>query len=122
MLATLTTEREKKKIESYPFKLQVKQPYPTKIKLKVMMKDMFISKILIVEAIIKYEMLRYNMSYKQVTQNIYLDILPTTYHKQLMVKVIFSISLLNFFPMITFKPSSVEEAYDIAKIKLKISF
>ena len=79
------------------------------------MKDMFISKILIVEAIIKYEMLRYNMSYKQVTRNIYLDILPTTYHEELLAKVIFSISLLNFFLMITFKPSSVEEVYDIAK-------
>ena len=87
-----------------------------------MMNDVFISNILIVEAITKYEMLRYNVSYKQVTRNIYLDILPTTYHKELMAKVIFSISLLNFFSMITFKSSSVEKAYDIAKIKLKISF
>ena len=53
------------------------------------MNDVFISNILIVEAITKYEMLRYNVSYKQVTRNIYLDILPTTYHKELMVKVIF---------------------------------
>ena len=87
-----------------------------------MSKDMFISNMLIVEAIINNEMLRYSMSYKQVTRNIYLDILPTTYHEELMAKVIFSISLLNFFPMITFKPFSAEEAYDIAKIKLKIYF
>ena len=51
--------------------------------------DIFISNILTVEAIIKYEMLRYNMSYKQMTQNIFLDILPTTYHEELMAKVIF---------------------------------
>ena len=89
-----------KKIESYPFKLKVKEPYPIKIKPKTMTKDMFILNILIVKAIIKYEMLRYNMIYKQVTQNIYLDILPITYHKELMANVIFSISLLNFFPMI----------------------
>ena len=92
------------------------------MKAKAMTKDMFISNILIVEAIIKYEMLWYNMNYKQMTRNINLNILPTTYHEELMAKVIFSISLLNFFPMITFKPSSVEEACDIAKIKLKISF
>ena len=67
-------------------------------------------------------MLRYSMSYKQVTQNIYLDILPTTYHEELMAKVIFSISGLNFFPIITLKPSSIEEAYNFANMKLKISF
>ena len=87
----------KKKKESYPFKLKVKEPYQIKIKPKAMTKDMFLSNILIVEAIIKYKMLRYNMSYKQVTRNIYLNILPTTYHEELMAKVIFSISLLNFF-------------------------
>ena len=38
-----------------------------------------------------------------------------------MTKVVFSISLLNFFPMISFKPLSAEEAYT-AKVKLKISF
>ena len=92
------------------------------MKPKALTKDMFISNVLTVEAIIKYEMLRYNMGYKQVTRNIYLDILPTTYHEELMAKVTFSISLLNFFPMISFKPSSAEEAYDTANIKLKISF
>ena len=51
-----------------------------------MTKEMFISTILTVEAIIKYEMLHYNMNYKQVTRNIYLDILPTMYHEELMVK------------------------------------
>ena len=96
MFGLLTTERKKKK-ESYPFKLKVKEPYQIKIKPKAMTKDMFLSNILIVEAIIKYKMLRYNMSYKQVTRNIYLNILPTTYHEELMAKVIFSISLLNFF-------------------------
>ena len=96
MFGPLTTECENK-IKSYPLKLKVKEPYPIKIKLKVMAKDMFISNILIVEAIIKYEMLQYNMSYKQVTRNTYLDILPTTYHKELMAKVIFSISLKKFF-------------------------
>ena len=60
------------------------------------------------------------MSYKQVTQNMYLDILPATHHEELMTNVIFSILLRIFFPMI--KPSSGEEAYDIAKIILKISF
>ena len=50
---------------------------------------MFLSKMLTVEAIIKYETLQYNMSYKQMTGNIYNDILPTTYHKELMAKVIF---------------------------------
>ena len=100
MFGSLSTKHEKKKIESYPFKLKVKEPYPIKIKPKTMTKDMFVLNILIVEAIIKYEMLRYNMTYKQVTQNIYLDILSITYHKELMAYVIFSISLLNFFPMI----------------------
>ena len=82
--------------------------------------DIFISNILTAEAIIKYEMLRYNMSYKQMTQNIFLDIPPTTYHEELMTKVIFWISLLIFFPIISIKPSSADEAYDAAKIKLKI--
>ena len=54
-----------------------------------MTKDTIISNILTVEAIIIFEMLRYNMSYKQVTRNIFLDILPTTYHEELMAKVIF---------------------------------
>ena len=104
MFGPLTTEREKK-LESYPFKGKVKEPYPIKIKPKAMTKDMFISNILLVEAIIKYKMQRYNMSYKQVTRNMttYLDILTTTYHEQLMAKVIFSISLLIFFPIIFFK-------------------
>ena len=104
MFGPLTTER-KKKFESYPFKRKVKEPYPTKIKPKAMTNDMFISNILLVEAIIKYKMQRYNMSYKQVTRNMttYLDILTTTYHEQLMAKVIFSISLLIFFPIIFFK-------------------
>ena len=75
-----------------------------------------------VEAIINYEMLRHNMSYKQVTRNIYLGILSTMHHEELMAKVVFSISLLIFFPMITFKPSYAEETYDTAKIKIKISF
>ena len=56
-----------------------------------MAKDMFISNILTVEAILRYEMMRYNMSYKSVTRNIYLDILPKTYHEELMTKVVFSI-------------------------------
>ena len=96
----------------------MKEPYPVKIKPKSITKDMFISNILIVEAIIKNEMLRNNMSYKKVTSNIYLDILPATYHKELMAKVIFSILLFNFFLMITLKSLSVEKAFDIAKIKL----
>ena len=83
---------------------------------------MLISNILTVEAIIKYEMLLFNMSYKQVTRNINLDILPTKYYDELMAKIIFSISLLSFFLMVSFKPSCTEEAYDTAKIKLKISF
>ena len=34
---------------------------------------------------------------------------PIKYHEEWMAKVIFSISLLNFFPMISFKPSSAKE-------------
>ena len=105
MFGPLTTER-KKKFESYPFKRKVKEPYPTKIKPKAMTNDMFISNILLVEAIIKYKMQWYNMSYKQVTRNMttYLELLPTTYDEQLMAKVTFSIFLLIFFPIIFFKP------------------
>ena len=66
MFGPLTTESEKKKFESYPFKCKVKEPYPSKIKPKAMTKSMFISNILTVETIIKNEMLRYNKSYKQV--------------------------------------------------------
>ena len=117
----LTTEREQK-FESYQFKGKVKEPYPIKIKPKTLTKDMFILNILTVDAIIKYEMLRYNTSYKQVAQNIYLDILPTTYHEELIAKGSFFNFVIKFFPMISFKPSSVEEAYDTAKIKLRISF
>ena len=47
-----------------------------------MTNDVFISNILIVEAITKYEMLRYNVSYKQVTRNIYLDNVPQTVNGQ----------------------------------------
>ena len=81
-----------KVLESYPFKLKVKEPYPNKIKSKAMMKDMFITNILTDEA-----MLQSKMSYKQVTRNTYLAILLTAYHEELMAKVIFSISSLNFF-------------------------
>ena len=51
-----------------------------------MTKDMLISNFLTAEVIIKYEILRYKMNYKQVMQNIYLDILPSTYDKELMTK------------------------------------
>ena len=81
-----------KVLESYPLKLKVKEPYPNKIKSKAMMKDMFISNILTDEA-----MLQSKMSYKQVTRNTYLAILLTAYHEELMARVIFSISPLNFF-------------------------
>ena len=99
-------EKKKKKIKSYPFNRKVKDPYPIKLKPKPIAKDMFISNILTVEAIIKYEMLRYNMRYKKVTQNIYLDILPTMYHKEVMTMLLFSISLLISFQVIFFKPLS----------------
>ena len=108
MFGSLTTDCEKV-LESHPFKRKAKETYPIIIKPKAMTKDMFISNILTVEAIIKYEMLRDNIRYKQMTRNMYLDILPTKYHSELMAKGIFSISLLIFFPMISFKPSSVEE-------------
>ena len=72
MFGPLETECENV-LESYPFKRKVKEPYLTKIKPKVMTKDMFISNILTVEAFTKCEMLRDNMSYKQVTRNMYLD-------------------------------------------------
>ena len=88
MFGPLTTKREKK-FESYPFIRKVKEQYPIKIELKAMMKDMFISSILTVEAIIKYEMLQYNMNCQQVARNIYLDIVPTSYHDEIMAKVIF---------------------------------
>ena len=110
---------KKKGPKSYPFKCKWKEPYSMKIKPKTMTKNIFISNILTVEAIIKYEMMRYNMSYKHILV-IFLDILPTTYHEELMTKVIFWISLLIFFPIISFKPSSADEAYDAAKIKLKV--
>ena len=88
MFGPLTTKREKN-VESYPFIRKVKEQYPIKIEPKAMMKDMFISSILTVEAIIKYEMLQYNMNCKQVTRIIYLDIVPTSYHDEIMAKVIF---------------------------------
>ena len=88
MFGPLTTKREKN-VESYPFIRKVKEQYPIKIEPKAMMKDMFISSILTVEAIIKYEMLQYKMNCKQVTRNIYLDIVPTSYHDEIMAKVIF---------------------------------
>ena len=107
MFGAFATELEKKKkIKSNPFKRKVKDPYPIKLKPKPIAKDMFISNILTVEAIIKYEMLRYNMRYKKVTQNIYLDILPTMYHKEVMTMLFFSISLLISFQVIFFKPLS----------------
>ena len=74
----LTIEHEKT-IDSYPLKRKVKEPYPIKIKPKAMTKAMFTPNILTVEAIIKYEMLWYNMSYKQVTWNI-LHIWHITYN------------------------------------------
>ena len=98
--------KKKKKIKSYQFKRKVKDPYPIKLKPKPIAKDMFISNILTVEAIIKNEMLRYNMRYKKVTQNVYLDILPTMYHKEVMTMLFFSISLLISFQVIFFKPLS----------------
>ena len=69
MFWPLTTECEKV-LESYPFKRKVKELYPIKIKPRAM----FISNILTVEAMMKYKILQDNMSYKQMTQNKYLDI------------------------------------------------
>ena len=101
MFGALTTEREKV-LESYQFRRKVKEPYRMKITRKAMTKDMFILNIL-TDKIIKFEMLRDNMSYKQATRNRYLCMLPTAYHEELTTKVIFSISLLNVFPIISFK-------------------
>ena len=69
-----------------------------------MTKDMFISSTFTVEDNIKYQMQWNNMIYKQMTRNIYLDILLAACHQELMVKVIFSVYLLVFFTMISFKP------------------
>ena len=88
MFGPLTTKRANF-FESYPFIRKVKEQYSIKIEPKAMMKNMFISSILTVEAIIKYEMLQYKMNCKQVTRNIYLDIVPTSYHDEIMAKVIF---------------------------------
>ena len=74
-----------------------------------MTKDMFISNILTVEAIVIYEMLQDKLSYRQVTRNMYLGILPTKYNRQLMAKVIFSVSLSNLFIMNLFLHSSAEQ-------------
>ena len=112
MFGPLTTESEKVLESSYLFKRKLKESYPVKIKPKVKTKDMFISNILTVEAIIKYDMLRDNMSYKQVTQNMDLDILLIIYHEELIAKVIFSVSLLIFFPMTSFKPYLQEKKID----------
>ena len=98
MFGPFTTELEKqKKIESYPFKFKVKEPYPIKIKPKTMTNDIFISNILTVDAIIKYEMLQHNISHKQLSRNIYLDVLPTTYQEELMAKSNFFNFVINFF-------------------------
>ena len=77
MFGSLTTECEKV-IQSYPFKRKVKESKRMKIKPKAVTKN-----ILTVEAIIEYQMLRDNMSYKQVMRNIYLDILLRAYHEEL---------------------------------------
>ena len=69
MFWPLTTEYEKV-LESHPFKRKVKELYPIKIKPRAM----FIYNILTVEAMMKYKILRENMSYKQMTQNKCLDI------------------------------------------------
>ena len=82
MFGSLTTECEKV-IQSYPFKRKVKESKRMKIKPKAVTKNIFISNILTVEAIIEYQMLRDNMSYKQVMRNIYLDILLRPYHEEL---------------------------------------
>ena len=79
MFGPHTIEREKV-LESYPFKSKAKESYQIKIKPKSMIKEMFILNILTVKEIIKYEMLRDNMSYKQATRNRYLCILPTAYY------------------------------------------
>ena len=82
MFGPLTVECEEV-LKSYSFKRKAKEPYPIKINRKVITNDMFLSNILTVDAIIECEMLRDNMSCKQVTRNVYLDILPTTYHEEL---------------------------------------
>ena len=43
----------------------------------------FLSNILTAEAIIKYEMLRYSMTYKRMIQNLHSDVLLTMYHEEL---------------------------------------
>ena len=43
----------------------------------------FLSNILTAGAITKYEMLRYSMTYKQMTRNLHFDILLTMYHEEL---------------------------------------
>ena len=61
------------------------------------MKVMYILNILVFEAIIKYEKLQYNKSYKEVAWTMHLDILPSKYHEELMAKVIFLNFVIKFF-------------------------
>ena len=92
MLGPQTVECEEV-LKSYSFKRKAKEPYPIKTKRKVITNDMFLPNILTVDAIIGYEMLRDNMSCKQVTRNVYLDIYLQRTTKSYVDKVIFSISL-----------------------------
>ena len=86
MSGPLTTICEKV-FESFPFKRKVKKkPNPIKIK----------PKATTAEIITRCEILREKMSYKQVTQNIYLDILPTVHHEELIAKIIFFNFVVNF--------------------------
>ena len=84
LLETIT-----KKVDYYPFSVQVNKLCLITIKPVIMSLEAFVQNILVPEIVVKYEMKKSNCSYKTASNNLYAGGLPTVYHEKILLYVAF---------------------------------
>ena len=72
-----------KKVDYYPFTVQVKELCLITIKPVIMSLETFVQNIFVPEIIVKHEMKKSNCSYKEALSNLYAGDLPTVYHEKI---------------------------------------
>ena len=80
MLETVT-----KKVDYYPFTVQVKELYLINIKPVIMSLEAFVQNIFIPEIIVKHEMKKSNSSHKEASSNLYAGDLLTVYNEKILL-------------------------------------
>ena len=73
-----------KKVDYYPFTVQVKELYLITIKPVIRSLEAFVQHILVPEIIVKHEVKKSNCSYKEASCNLYAGDLPTVYHEKIL--------------------------------------